>query len=114
MAPKRNPKEDGRIVVADANIPSLIAGSIGIYFEWTTSAGYTIIFVYVYAEDNIAFGEILIYNKRDVDLIRQHGLQLLVTMQVTQSDPVKSAARQGGLRPSGEIVQHEVVLPYGV
>ncbi len=110
---KKHPAEDGRIVLSDNLIPQTISGTIGLFFEWSNpKSGAKILFIYVYSGDDgkLAWGEILVWDRKDIELITSIPLGLLlVTLAITQADAGKSAARPGGLRPAGRIILSQII-----
>ena len=109
--PKRYPTEDGRVVVSDSKIPRVIEGEVGSYYLWSyPNGGGGILFIYVYGvgtDEKLAWGEILVWDRKDIELIISGKSGLLITLEITQPDSAKAAARRGGLRPSGRIISSQ-------
>ncbi len=116
---KKNPEADGRTIVSDGDIEAIIRGTIGPFYLWTNPTnGNRSAFCYIYGideETKIAKGEILFFRNCDIDFITSDTSGWTVTIAVDQPDPTKSAARSGGLRPQGRIIDKrfapEVVTP---
>ena len=105
---KKSPKEDGRTIVSDGEVEPIIRGTIGPFYIWTNLInGNRCAFGYIYGvgeEAKLAKGEILFFRDRDVDFIASDTSGWTVTVAVDQPDRTKSAARSGGLRPQGRII----------